>query len=183
MNYTKTDIELKEEFAIILKTQTNPVYFETLYNRYFKTIYLFVLKRTSNNDIAGDITSVVFLKAIMNIKRYVYKGVPFSAWLFRIASNEINLYYRKTKKERTISIDESGLLNVLSEIEIENDEQKQQLLFNALNSLSENANQLIQLRFFEGHSFKEIGVIIGITENNAKVKLYRTLDKLRKLMK
>lgn len=183
MNNLKTDSEIKQEFALILQAQKNPKYFEPLYNRYFKAIYLFIYKRTSDYDIAGDITSLVFLKALTNINRYVYKGVPFSAWLYRIASNEVNLYYRNTKKEKVVSIDESGLLNILSEIKIENDDEKQQKLFKALNSLKDNLNQIVQLRFFEEKSFKEIGDILGITENNAKVKLYRAIDKIRNLMK
>jgi len=179
----KTDIELKQEFALIIKAQKDLRYFEHLYNRYFKAIFLFIFKRTSDSNIAADISSTVFLKAMVNIKRYEYKGVPFSAWLYRIASNEVNQYYRKTKKEKTVSIDETGLINVLSEIKIDNNEEKQELLFKALGQLPDKINQLIQLRFFEGRSFKEVANILGITENNAKVKVYRAIDKLRKLMK
>ena len=70
----------------------NPAAFGVLYEKYFRQIYLFVFRRTDDEDIAADLTSEVFLKAMLSLKNLKFQGVPFSAWLYRIASNEINLH-------------------------------------------------------------------------------------------
>jgi RNA polymerase sigma factor (sigma-70 family) len=115
----------------------------------------------------------------MSIKKYEYKGVPFSAWLFRIAFNEINMYFRKNKADRIVSLEQSSISNMITEAETDDNTEAQQKMMLALKHLNEAEMQLIELRFFEKRSFAEVGVILDITENNAKVKVYRILDKLK----
>ncbi|PCH68476.1 MAG: hypothetical protein COC01_03805 [Bacteroidetes bacterium] len=182
-NYKKSAEELKEEARIILLAQKDHRYFERLYNDYFRDLFLFVYKRTGNEDLADDITSQVFLKALLNLKKYQFRGVPFSAWLFRIAINEINMYFRKLKAAKTITIDKVSMHNMMEICESEDKDENHTFLFKALNSLSPAAMELINLRFFENRSFKEIGEILNITENNSKVRTYRIIDKLRKMLK
>ncbi|MFH2141102.1 MAG: sigma-70 family RNA polymerase sigma factor [Bacteroidota bacterium] len=180
--YHKTSIEITLEVQQVEKAKLNHVDFEPLYNNYFNSIFNFVFHRVSNYDIAGDITSQVFLKALYNIKNYKHKGVPFSAWLFRIASNEINQYYRDKKKRISISIDESSIGNFLSEFDNYDIKENRDIVFIALGKLPSDAVDLIQMRFFEDYSFKEIADILGITENNSKVKVYRILDKMKSII-
>ena len=178
----KTDTDIQQELQQIEAAKLNPARFDVLYEKYYRSIFVFIYRRTGNEDVSADITSLVFLKALINIKKYQFKGVPFSAWLFRIAFNEINMYFRKNKAERIISLDKSNLHQIVQEVELEDNSEAEQKMKLALKKLDGDDIQLIEFRFFEKRSFAEIGGIIGITENNAKVKVYRILDKLRKLI-
>ena len=181
--FHQNNIEIQEEALVIEKAKKNSAEFELLYNKYFDRIYVFIYNRTADKDLSGDLTQQVFLKALYNIKSYKFKGLPFSAWLYRIALNEINQFFRKSKKMQTFSIDEKCFANIVESVEEENFDEKHQILIESLNKLPKESVNLIQLRFFENYSFKEIGVILGITENNAKVKIYRVLDKIKSFIR
>jgi RNA polymerase sigma-70 factor (ECF subfamily) len=170
------------EEDLILRSQADPESFKALYEKYFKTIFLFVLHRVADKQLASDISSQVFLKALLNIKKFKFRGLPFSAWLFRIALNECNDYFRKNHRHRIVTI-EDHIVNNLHEELIENsrEEDLRQRLPEILQQLSVDELQLIELRFFEQRPFKEVADIIGITENYAKVRVYRALQKMKKL--
>lgn len=178
----KNETELQQELQQIETAKNNPARFDVLYERYYKSIFVFIYRRTGDDELTADLTSHVFLKALINIKKYEFKGVPFSAWLFRIAFNEINMYFRKNNADRIVSLEQNNIHLIVQEAELEDNTGAQQKMMLALKQLDSNDIQLIELRFFEKHSFAEIGQIIGITENNAKVKVYRILDKLKKVL-
>ena len=178
--------ELLAELKLVEAAKVNPRHFGVLYERYYRQIFLFVYKRVDNEDICGDITSQVFLKAMVNLKKYTFKGVPFSAWLYRVASNEVNMFFRSTKASRTISMDKSDIERLMESTK-ENEsldlkEHFQDSLLEVLDGLKEEELQIIELRFFEKRSFKEVAYILGIQENNAKVKVHRIIGRLRKKM-
>ncbi len=179
LSYTEKLILLEAEREQIEKAQQNPRFFEPLYNKYYSKIFRFLYKRLGNKEDAADITSQVFFKALLNINKYRNKGLPFSSWLYRIAVNESNLLFRKQKKQQHIVLDEINLNALSEEIDLLEDNQAIKHLKTILQSLKRADINLIELRFFEGLSFKEVGEILKITENNAKVKCYRILDKLR----
>jgi len=180
----QTQVEIENELLIIRKAQSDPNRFAPLYDKYYKQIFLFIYRRADNEETSADLTSQVFMKAIINLPKYEFKGVPFSAWLYRIASNEVNQHFRKNKTTRVISLEDSGIDRLAQELsELDDDTTiKEQVLTEGLQNLSKDEIQYIELRFFEDHSFKEIGFILNITENNAKVKTYRILDKIRKVI-
>ena len=177
--YHKTKNEIELELEQIKKAQKNPDYFAPLYEYYFKPIFLFIYKRTEDNEICGDLTQQVFIKALQHLPKYEYKGVPFSAWLFRIASNEVNLYYRKSKKMRVVCIEDSAANKMMEETEEDNFYIQSKALGEAVQHLSEAEIYLLELRFFEERSYREVGDILGIEENNAKVRTYRLIKKIR----
>ncbi len=181
-SHHKSDSEIQLELQQIAAAKENPARFGLLYERYYKSIFVFIHRRTDNEELTADITSQVFLKALMNISKYEFKGVPFSAWLFRIAFNEINMYFRKNNGQRVVSLSQNGMLQIAQEAELDGNEEVIKQMMNAVKQLDALDIQLIELRFFEKHSFAEVGVIIGITENNAKVKIYRILAKLKKIL-
>lgn len=178
----KNDNALKQEMQQVEAAKANPAQFDVLYENYYKSIFVFIYRRTGNEEVSADITSQVFLKALINIKKYEFKGVPFSAWLFRIAFNEINMYFRKNNANRIISLEQSNINQIVQEVQEEDNIQAQERMMAALKQLDRDGIQLIELRFFEKRSFAEVGQIVGITENNAKVKVYRILDKLKKIL-
>lgn len=173
---------MQAEWLEIQAAQGNPRLFRPLYNRYYETIFRFIYRRTGKEELAADICSQVFLKAIQKLPRYQFKGVPFSAWLYRIASNEVTQHFRTVQKNRVVSIDDFGFLDIFSEIEGQDNPDYRTALISALDQLKETDLQLIELRFFEQRPFKEIADILTITESNAKVKTYRILEKLKKII-
>ncbi len=179
----KTKEEIESELLLIKRAQADPACFGPLYDRYYKPVFLFVYRRTDDEDLTADLTSQVFLKAITHLPRYEYKGLPFSAWLFRIAVNEVNMLFRQTKNKRSLSIEDGCLERMAEEIGESDKEERIELLLKGIQGLAMDEIQYIELRFFEDRSFKEIADIMCITENNAKVRTYRILDKIKKLLK
>lgn len=179
--------EIDKEFQLIQAAQKEPRSFEPLYDKYYERIFRFIFRRIDDESLTADLCSQTFLKAMQGIRKYKFKGVPFSAWLFRIASNEVYQHYRQKKKDRTIYIDEGNIKPFFSELvyeseDIYDNESNENLLQKLAHLLKDKALkdiELIEMRFFENRAFKEIGEILDITENNAKVRVYRALDKLR----
>jgi len=169
-----------EEKIQIESAKLDPKNFEVLYDKYFSKIFSFILTRVNDKEQTGDITSQVFLKALVNIKNYKNQGLPFSAWLFRIAINECNQFFRDSKKSRTVVLNEEFSAALVSEInEANNSEDAYRKLGLIIKTLKIEEVQLLELRFYENKSFREIGYIIDVTENYAKVKLYRLLNKMK----
>ncbi len=181
-NNTLTESELLAEWREVQAAQQSPAQFRVLYNRYYEAIFRFVYQRTLDQDTTADITSQVFLKAMQNLHKYTYQGVPFSAWLYRIATNEITQFYRKTNKTRVVALEDYHTSELAHEFDDKEGLEMNILQLKAvIQDLDPDDVVLIELRFFEKRSFKEVGDILDMTENNAKVKMYRLLQKMRKL--
>lgn len=179
----KNEEELRQELQQIESAKADPDEFAVLYEKYYKQIYVFIYRRTDHEELSADLCSLTFLKAMLNLGKYVDRGLPFSAWLFRIALNEVNMFYRKNKAGRCVSLDSKGVQNLISESGENMNPEDHKLLMLALGKLGESEMQLIELRFFEDRPFAEVAEITGITENNAKVRVYRILDKLKTFLK
>lgn len=180
--YHQTAAEINSEELLIKAAKEDSRKFEILYSKYYEKVLKFVYQRINSKDEAYDITSQVFLKAMLHLNRYVFKGLPFSAWLYRIAINELNQLFRKNKTQRAINMEMEDVHSLIAEMKEENNEAKINTMINSLTELDEDELQIIEMRFFEKRAFKEIGEILGITENNAKVKTYRILEKLKKVI-
>jgi RNA polymerase sigma-70 factor (ECF subfamily) len=161
-------------------TKTDPSCFEPLYKRYYPYVLKFIYKRMENLEDARDVAAIVFTKALQNIGKYKSQGHPFSAWLLRIAFNEINQFYRDSGKMRTVSLDHSSARNLADENKLPWNENLA-VLSKAIQYLDQEDVYLVELRYFEERPFSELAAILGITENNAKVKTYRMLDRLKQI--
>ena len=181
--YHQTNDRLQEEMLIIEKSKLNPSYFGVIFQRYNESIFRYVVKRVQDSEIANDITSQVFVKALTALESYEFRGVPFSSWLFRIAKSEVYQYFRDNKGKHRVDIDSIKLGQMIEECEENYSEEDRARLLSVLKKLEPSQLKLIDLRFFEKRSFREIGEILGITENNAKVKTFRTVLKLKKMIK
>ena len=174
--------ETADEASMIRQAQANPEAFRPLYEKYFKKIFLFVLHRVGDKTLTADITSQVFLKALLHLDKYAFRGLPFSAWLFRIALNECHDFFRKYKRHRVVSLDEHTIQNLHEELTAAaRQEDLEQQLPLILQQLSADELQIIELRYFDQRPFREVADILGISETYAKVKVYRALDKMKKL--
>lgn len=181
-NKTVSQEAMQAEWVEIQGAQRSPAMFRPLYDRYYDQIFRFIFRRTADESVAGDICSQVFLKAMQRLNKYQFKGVPFSAWLYRIASNEVAQHFRNTQKNPVVSISEYNFNHLASELDEQKNEDLRDKLLQVLDELKPDDVQLIEMRFFEERPFKEIANILEITESNAKVKTYRLLEKLKKLM-
>ena len=181
-SYHKTKDEINEEIACVMRAQENPEHFGPIYEKYYNEIYVYIFKRVDEEYATAEITSQVFYKCLAIIGGFKYMGVPFSAWIYRIAINEINQFFRKQKSHpRTVSVTDYQLENLFPEFpKITPSEDKLSLIPKLLEHLSPNDLQLIELRSFEQKSFKEIAYLLDLTEVNAKVKTYRIIKKLQK---
>jgi len=174
-----TDEAIQQEQALIELAKKDELAFGKLYDRYFDGIYGFVYRRTDEEQLAGDITSQVFLKALQNIKKYEFRGLPFSSWLYRIASNEVNKYYRKKNRKVVFSLEEERIREIIEEDEEDHKEAHLSLLVECLNEMKTGVIEVLELRFFEEKNFKEIAYILDISESGAKMRTYRALEQLK----
>jgi RNA polymerase sigma-70 factor, ECF subfamily len=170
----------KEEEALIRKAKYDPHAFGELYERYLRKIYTYLYYRTGNHADAEDLTSKVFHKAYVHLPGYEHVGLPFSAWLYRIAHNMVANWYRDQGRRRVVSLNEAvrhsagGDPGASSE-----DTAEREKLLKLIRQLPEERQQVIILKFAEGYSNAEIGQILGRSEGAIKSLYHRTLLILR----
>ena len=155
--------------------------FGELYERYVKKIYNYIYYRTSNQHDAEDLTARVFYRAMGHIGNYEDKGVPFQAWLYRIAHNLVANFHRDKSRRKIIPLDEfvaSTLSSDAPDRRAEDNEEREQLMA-AIERLPEERQQLLILKFVEHLSNAEIGAIMERTEGAIKSLYHRTLIALR----
>lgn len=178
--YHATTEQISSEFMQIEAAKRDVNQFAPLYNKYYKQIFGYVYQRMEDKDTAFDVTSQVFLKALTNLGKYEFKGVPFASWLYRIAHSEVMQVFRDKKAKRTVNADVGDFRNLFEEIEEGYYEEYQAKVMKLIKELPEDELQLIEMRFFEKRQFREIAEILMLTETNAKVKLYRILERIKK---
>lgn len=184
MNLFKRKQKITESEAIELAKKDSK-YFGMLYEQYFEQIFRFVFKKMGGKeDLAGDLTQQTFMKAMANISKYENRGLPFSSWLYRIAQNECLMYFRNQKKGFFVSVEDTQITELSMEAKLISNQymsqEEQELLVKILNQLEESQLEIIELRFFQSMSFKQIAEIYNISEASAKMKTYRILKKIQK---
>ena len=178
-----SEAEILHEYSILDRSKKDPKAFGELYEKYFDRIFSFIYRQTDDEDLTADLCSQTFLTVLKNVERYEFRGVPFSAWLYKIASNEVNKHYRKKKRTQIFSIEETRVRELMDQANEGYDEEVIQRLMEYLKELPTDMLHVLQLRFFEDKDFKEIAFILDITESGAKMRAYRALDRLRKNFK
>ncbi|MBS1652443.1 MAG: sigma-70 family RNA polymerase sigma factor [Bacteroidetes bacterium] len=179
--YHQTFEQLNEELVIIEAAKKNPKDFELLYNKYYKNIFNYVFQRMDCKETAFDLTSQVFFKALNKISTYQDRGVPFGSWLYRIAQNELMLLFRSQKNKRTVNADIGDLHFICEEPGADVFfEEYIPVIKKLIAELHEDDLQFVEMRYFEKRPFKEIAEILNISEVNAKVKMHRIIEKLKK---
>jgi RNA polymerase sigma-70 factor, ECF subfamily len=172
--------EIRNEYAVLERSKKDPKAFGELYEKYFDRIFNFIFRQTDDEDLTADLCSQTFLNALNHVNRFEYRGVPVSAWLYRIAANEVNKHYRKQKSVRIFSIEEVRVKELVEMTTEGWGEELVQQLIGYLKELPTEMLEVLVLRFFEDKDFKEIAYILNISESGAKMRTYRALDRLRK---
>lgn len=171
-------VTFEQEAQEIEQACKDPRRFTVLYERYFGEIFRFILRRAGDRDLTSDLVQETFLKAMVALPRYQHRGLPFRAWLYRIALNELRMFWRK-RKEVVIDLSYAEVLGISQEIGLPGKEEDLLRLGKAMGKLTEEKNRLIELRYMDGLSFLEIGQVLGIGEDAAKMRTHRVLATLR----
>lgn len=183
---------LETEKELIASAKNDPAAFGRLFETYYTRIFNYALKRVGAVVPAQDITAEVFYKALSRLWQFRWRKIPFSAWLYRIAANEINLYFRKGARYRSVSLDSlvevanfdsSASHELWEELEAAEMELKRHQAFlviqKEITRLPQKYQEVIALRFFEGKKIREIALIVGKKEGTVKSLLSRGLAQLR----
>ena len=172
---TATEADTAERL-LIEAAQKDPARFAEIYELNFNRVYGFIARRVGSRDIAEDLTSDVFHKALAGLPRFEWRGVPFGAWLIRIASNAIiDRAKRVAKETNTSGVDEPSKV---SPKEIEELEQRARL-FKLVDQLPPDQRRVIVLRFSEEKSIREVAHDLSRTEGAVKQLQFRALQNLR----
>jgi RNA polymerase sigma-70 factor (ECF subfamily) len=171
--------EIRKEQEVIERSKKDPKAFGEIYETYFDRIFNYLYRQTDDEDLAGDLCSQTFVNALNHLHKYEFRGFPFSAWLYKIAGNEVNKHYRKNKGKQVFSIEELKVKELVEQANEDWDEELINKVINYMNELPTEMVHVLELRFFEDKNFKEIAFILDITESGAKMRTYRALDRLR----
>lgn len=171
----------EEERLLIERAQKDPSVFAELYQRYVDRVYNYIYQRTGNHHDAEDLTARTFLKALVHLEHYQFKGIPFSAWLYRIAHNAVANWYRDRHRHPMVSLD--ALVTYSGGEERPEDvtqaQEERRALLEAIRGLPAERQQLLILKFSEGLTNAQIGQIMGRSEGAVKSLYHRTLLALR----
>lgn len=178
-----TPANLQMEYQWVLEAQINPKKFDPIYRKYHTKIFNYIEHRIQNKDLASDITSQVFIQAIQRIHSYEEKGYSFGSWLFRIAHNALCQEFRDVKRSKVVDLEINQLVLVEGLDESTEKEERLRILEIALKKMKRKYLEILELRYFENLTFCEIGLHLGISENTAKVRCFRALDKLKEVYK
>ena len=166
-----------DERLLIEAAQKDPARFAELYEINFERVYAYIVKRVRDRAETEDLTAEVFHQALANLKRFEWRGIPFAAWLFRIAANLISDRWQRSGREVT---SDPGVVESVpaSAAEIE-DVERQATLFRLVDSLPAEQRKVVVLRFAEQKSIKEVAREIRKSEGAVKQLQFRALTNLR----
>ena len=177
-----------EERRLIEAAQSDPARFAEVYENYFELVYAYVARRVRNRAEAEDLTGEVFRKALASLPRFKWRGAPFAAWLFRIASNMIA--DRSKRVGREVPLDESSVAargasaqvgkgDGTSQQQDLEESERRALLFRMVDELAEDQARVVIMRFAEEKSISEIAVALDRSEGAVKQLQFRALENLR----
>jgi RNA polymerase sigma-70 factor, ECF subfamily len=175
------DTDFNEDDVLNHAAQGDSDAFGLLYERYIDRIFNYVYYRTGNLHDAEDLTARVFQRAMNHIKNYTDRGVPFSAWLYRIAHNLVANWHRDRSRRQEIPINDVPILPSKGDHPERNlvRSQEEDVLLRLIRRLPPERQNLLILKFVENMSNAEIGAIMGRSEGAVKSLYHRTLLSLR----
>jgi RNA polymerase sigma-70 factor, ECF subfamily len=161
-----------KERLLVQAAQKDPSRFVELYENNFERVYAFIVRRVRDRSVAEDLTSDVFHKALAALPNFDWRGIPFAAWLFRIASNVVADQWKRAAKEVVEDPPEAGT-DVSLEVE------QRVHLFRMVEQLPADQRRVIGMRFAEDKSIREIAQELGRSEGAVKQLQFRGLKTLR----
>jgi len=184
----------EQQSRLIEQCRTDPTAFGEVFDCWYKPVFGYIMRRTADYDLSKDIAAETFLKAFLKIGSFRWRGISLSAWLYRIATNELNMYYRSSKYQP------ESLQQLLENPQMEkllhqDADDERELLENELKAhndynlvrinllkLDIKYQEVIALRYFEQKTNSEISQILDKNEGTVKSLLSRGLEKLRNML-
>ncbi|MCX6034041.1 MAG: sigma-70 family RNA polymerase sigma factor [Chloroflexi bacterium] len=173
--------ESEEQDILLRASQGNLEAFGLLYEKYVERIFNYVYYRTGNVHDAEDLTARVFYRALNHIRTYADRGVPFSAWLYRIAHNLVANWHRDRSRHQEIPLSDAPTIHFKGEppeVALMQTQERDALL-RLIRHLPSERQHLLILKFVEHMSNIEIGETMGRSEGAVKSLYHRTLLALR----
>jgi RNA polymerase sigma-70 factor (ECF subfamily) len=177
MKLLKTDQSTSEEKSLIEAAKKDPAHFAELYERHFHRIYAFIANRVQDRNEVQDLTSDVFHNALANLSKFEWRGVPFAAWLYRIAANALADHFRRQTKEEASTETVPGSW----EIDVAESEDRARL-YKLVDDLPADQHRVITMRFADQKSIREIARELQRSEGAIKQLQFRALKNLRARM-
>ena len=163
----------EQERRLVEAAQRDPSQFAELYEENFARVYAFVMRRVRERAMAEDLTSDTFHKALAALPNFDWRGIPFSAWLLRIAANVVADHWKKAARELQEDPPDLATDPKLEQLE------DQARLFLQVDQLPEDQRRVIYMRFAEEKSIREIAQVMGRSEGAIKQLQFRGLETLR----
>jgi RNA polymerase sigma-70 factor, ECF subfamily len=182
-----------DDQELIARIRRDRRHFGTLFDLHYAPMKKYVLRRVGDYHSANDIVSETFLKAFLAFDRFTWRGVPLKAWLYRIATNEVNQYFRRRSRYVPENLHRLEEFNDVRILRVADDERRAWELEEArhaqfrqaraaINTLPVRYAEVLALRFFEQLSPGEVAVILGKPEGTVKSLCARGLEKVRAIM-
>lgn len=172
----------QEEAALVEQAKADPAAFGILYERYIDRVYAYIYHRVGNAQDTEDLTARTFYRALDKLHTYEDRGLPFSAWLFRIAHNLVANWHRDRGRRRFLSLDKLWSHSKEGDTPEEQFEREENhaALWEAIDRLPEDRRKLLLYKFGSRLSNLEIGELLQKSESAIKSLYFRTLATLRK---
>jgi RNA polymerase sigma-70 factor, ECF subfamily len=161
-----------DEKLLIETAQRDPRRFADLYRMHFDRVYAYVARRVGTRSDAQDLTAEVFQQALANLGRFEWRGVPFAAWLYRIAANAVTDHHHRTVRDQNVPPNPEGG-------EEHESAERRAALYRAVRELPADQRRVIEMRFAEDRSIAEIAQALGRSEGAVKQLQFRALGSLR----
>jgi RNA polymerase sigma-70 factor (ECF subfamily) len=165
-----------DERLLIEAAQVDPRRFAELYELFFDRVYAYVARRVRERADAEDITSDVFHRAFANLGTYEWRGAPFAAWLYRIAFHAIADRGKRVAREAGLPPDAGIADSGLEEVE------HRASLYRLVRELPADQRRVLQLRFADQKSIREIAALLDRSEGAVKQLQFRAMETLRALV-
>jgi RNA polymerase sigma-70 factor (ECF subfamily) len=175
--------ELSAERLLVEAAQRDRARFADLYEKHFERVYAFVVRRVRDRDAAQDLTSDVFHSALAGLNRFEWRGVPFAAWLFRIAANAIADRSKSSQRRAIADVEVDDLPDRSGRDATDPDPydeiERRARLFKLVEGLPMEQHRVVVMRFAEQKSIREIATALGRSEGSIKQLQFRGLQNLR----
>lgn len=162
-----------DEKLLIETAQRDPSRFIDLYRMHFDRVYAYVARRVATRADAQDLTAEVFQQALAGLGRFEWRGVPFAAWLYRIAAHAVIDHHRRSLRDRNVLPNDEPVREDSEHAE------RRAFLYRAVRELSADQRRVIEMRFAEDRSIAEIAAALGRSEGAVKQLQFRALEHLR----
>ena len=165
---------------LVARAQDDPAAFVALYRRHYDGVFRYCVHRVFDRSAAEDVTSMVFLKVVQNLPKFVDRGSSFRSWLYRVANNAANDYLRcarrRSVKELAASLPEDAPTD--GPPSFQDDEAS--ALKRAILKLNHQQQAIVAMRYFDGMRLTDVAAILGSSPATVRSQLSRALASLRK---